>query len=654
VVDSVQPEVAAGAHPIKRVVGDTVKVTARVFADGHDELAARLLYRHESERVWTEVAMQPLGNDRWAAAFAIDRLGRFHYTVRAWIDRFSTWRRDLGKRRAAGQDVGGELLIGAQLLRELAAASAERDGKRLLAFAELIEAETEDVAGRAEIASSHALTQVLQRVVSPQHAAAYGRELVVVAEPQRAAFSSWYELFPRSAAAEPGRHGTFADVIARLPYVEELGFDVLYLPPIHPIGKTARQGPHNNKRGGPADHGSPWAIGAAEGGHTAVHPQLGTIADFRRLVAAARERGIEVALDIAFQASPDHPWVREHPEWFQRRPDGSIRCAENPPKVYEDIFPLDFESEQWWGLWQALRDVFLFWIEQGVTIFRVDNPHTKSLRFWEWCIDDVKRRHPEAIFLSEAFTRPAVMHHLARVGFSQSYTYFPWRNSSAELREYLTELTKDPVRDYFRPNHWPNTPDILTEYLQHGGRPAFIARLVLAATLGANYGIYGPAFELVERTPVRPGSEEYLDSEKYQIRHWDLDAPHSLRPIIKRINRIRRDSPALQSDRGLHFHKTDNDRLICYSKATESGDDAVLVVVNLDPHHRHSGWLHLDLDEIGAPREQDFQVHDLLADTRYLFRGSGNYVELDPAVMPAHVFKVRRKVRSEADFDYYL
>ncbi len=439
-----------------------------------------------------------------------------------------------------------------------------------------------------------------------------------------------------------------------LEYVAGLGFDVVYLPPIHPIGRIERKGPNNALEAGPDDPGSPWAIGAEEGGHTAIHPELGTLADFRDFRATAERLGLEVALDVAFQCAPDHPWVEEHPEWFLHRPDGSIQYAENPPKKYEDIYPFDFETDQWRSLWEALKGVFDFWIDQGVKIFRVDNPHTKSFPFWEWAIGEIRAEHPEVILLAEAFTRPRVMHRLAKLGFTQSYTYFAWRNAKWEIEEYAGEISTPPVADFFRPNFWPNTPDILTEALQTGGRPAHVARLVLAATLSSNYGVYGPAFELMESEPRHPGSEEYLDSEKYQVRDWDLDRGDSLRDVVRRVNEIRRANRALHRTRGLVFHRVDNDRLTAYSKVAAEGDNAVLVVVNLDPHHRQSGWIDLDLDALNLASGESYQVHDLLGGGRYQWHGGRNYVELDPNVMPAHVFRVERRVRSERDFDYYL
>jgi starch synthase (maltosyl-transferring) len=494
----------------------------------------------------------------------------------------------------------------------------------------------------------------MARHLDPAMESRYDRELRVIVDREKARYSSWYEMFPRSTSPEPGRHGTFRDCEARLDYVARLGFDVLYLPPIHPIGLSFRKGKNNSPTAEPGDTGSPWAIGAKEGGHTAIHPQLGTLADFRSLVGRAASKGIELALDIAFQCSPDHPWVIEHPDWFKKRPDGTIQYAENPPKKYQDIYPMDFESSDWPALWDALLGVFRFWIDQRVRIFRVDNPHTKAFSFWEWLIAEIKRDFPDVLFLAEAFTRPRVMQRLAKLGFSQSYTYFTWRNTKQELTGYFNELTQTQVREYMRPNLWPNTPDILHETLQVGGRPAFLARIVLAATLGANYGIYGPAYELGENKPLRPGSEEYLNSEKYEIRHWNLDAPHSIDSTIATVNRARRENAALRTTHDLFFHPTDNPWLIAYSKSSVDGSNIVLTVVNLDSFQIQSGWVNLDLDRLRLRPDESFQVLDHLTGTTYLWQGSRNYVELSPAKILAHIFRVLRKVRSEKDFDYYL
>jgi starch synthase (maltosyl-transferring) len=655
VIAGVQPQIDDGSFPIKRTVGEKVVVEADIFTDGHDALAALLLYRHESETKWTEVPLQPLVNDRWRGEFIALKPGHYRYTVQAWVDRFASWRRDLAKRIEAGQDITVELLIGADLIEAAIARAATADAQKLREWvAVLRQAQKSQLSTKVQLALAEELGPLVEKYPDRQFAVSYEKELTVVVEREKARCSAWYEMFPRSCAREPGRHGTFQDCEARLPSIAGMGFDVLYLPPIHPIGRTYRKGKNNALVAGPDDPGSPWAIGAAEGGHTTIHPQPGTLEDFRRLVTKAQEHGIELALDLAFQCTPDHPYVKEHPEWFRHRPDGSIQYAENPPKKYQDIYPFDFETDHWQTLWEELKSVVLFWIEQGVRIFRVDNPHTKPFRFWQWLIGEVKSAYPEVIFLAEAFTRPKVMYRLAKLGFSQSYTYFAWRNTKRELTQYFTELTTTEVREYFRPNLWPNTPDILTEYLQLGGRPAFMARLVLAATLGANYGIYGPAFELCEHQARESGSEEYLNSEKYEIRQWDLEQPTSLKDFIACVNLIRQENPALHSDWSLRFHEVENEQLLCYSKTTADWANVIVVVVNLDPHHTHAGWLELSLDALGLDQHQPYQVHDLLSDARYLWQGSRNYVELNPQSVPAHIFRLRRRVRTERDFDYFM
>ena len=649
IIENVRPQVDCGRFPAKRELDDEVVVEADVFTDGHDLVSCRILYRPDGARTWRAVPMRPLGNDRWRASFRPDRLGRYLFTVQGWVDAFASWRRDLEKRVAAGQDVDIDLRIGADILDRTAARAAAQDRRSLELAAETLRGPRLQPE-RIRYALDSRLLALEQRHPDLEHATPLGTELAVVIDPPRARFSAWYELFPRSTSTVPGRHGTLRDTEARLDYVAAMGFDVLYLSPIHPIGTSRRKGPNNAEIGGPDDPGSPWGIGSAEGGHTAVHPQLGTVEDLRSLVERARARGIEVALDIAFQASPDHPWVLEHPEWFRSRPDGTIQYAENPPKKYQDIYPFDFETGDWQALWRGLERVFLFWIEQGVRTFRVDNPHTKPFAFWEWVIGRLKAKHPDLVLLSEAFTRPRVMERLAKLGFTQSYTYFAWRNEKWEIEQYLTELTRTAAADFFRPNFWPNTPDILTEYLQTGGRPAFVARLVLAATLAASYGIYGPAFELLEHRPRDPGSEEYLDSEKYQLREWDLDRPDSLREFIARVNAIRRQHPALQRNDTLRFHTIANDRIVAYTKrhppAHGPGDaaaDLVLVTVNLDPVNTQSGWVDLPLLDFGVDPERPFEVHDLLSDARYTWTGYWNYVELDPHVVPAHIFHVTQE-----------
>ncbi|MFW6115073.1 MAG: alpha-1,4-glucan--maltose-1-phosphate maltosyltransferase [Thermodesulfobacteriota bacterium] len=653
VIEAVKPEIDGQRFPIKRVTGERVVVEADIFADSHDALSCMLLYKKEEESLWTEVPMKPLGNDRWGGSFLVTKLGWYRYSIEAWIDRFTTWRQRVEKKLAAGQDISVDVLAGIEIIEEASPRAPDIDGEKLQAWARLLRSKT-DPSEKVQLALDEELARMITKYPDRQLATTYGREFMVVVDRERARFSSWYEVFPRSCALEPRRHGTFKDCEERLPYIAGMGFNVLYLPPVHPIGYTHRKGKNNAYEAGPGDTGSPWAIGSEEGGHKSVHPRLGTLKEFRHLVKKAEEHGMEVAIDLAFQCSPDHPYVQKHPEWFQWRPDGTLQYAENPPKKYEDIYPLNFETEQWKELWEELKSVALFWLDQGVRIFRVDNPHTKPFAFWEWLINEIKKDHPEVIFLAEAFTRPKVMHRLAKLGFSQSYTYFAWRNTKWELTQYFSELYHGGLREFFRPNLWPNTPDILTEYLQMGGRPAFVVRLILAATLGANYGIYGPAFELTENRAKHFGSEEYLDSEKYEIKQWDCKRPNSLKDLIARVNRIRRENPALQSDWSLRFHPVDNEQIICYSKHTEDFLNIVLVIVNLDPHHTHSGWLDLSISDWGLEPVESYQVHDLLSEARYLWYSSRNYVEINPQVVPAHIFRIRRRIRTERDFDYYM
>ncbi|ARU31292.1 alpha-1,4-glucan--maltose-1-phosphate maltosyltransferase [Sulfuriferula sp. AH1] len=651
VIENVRPEIDAGRFPVKRVIGQSVEVEADAFTDGHDALRCVLRYRHESESRWREMSMVSLGNDRWRAAFPVAELGRYLYTVTAWVDHFLSWQHEIVRRNDA-QDIAVALQMGSRLIGEAAQRATGDDRLQLQQYAK--EMGVADADAGKHLAISQMLTSLMVRYSDRSLATHYPLELTVRAERVKALYSTWYELFPRSCVDDGMDHGTFAECEKRLPSIAKMGFDVVYLPPIHPIGVTKRKGPNNTLLASAGDPGSPWAIGAADGGHKAIHPQLGTLEDFASLVQRARDLGIDIALDIALQCSPDHPYVHEHPEWFRHRPDGSIQYAENPPKKYQDIYPFNFENENWRELWQELLDVFLFWIGQGVSIFRVDNPHTKPFPFWEWLIGQVHRDHPQTIFLAEAFTRPKVIYRLAKLGFSQSYNYFPWRNTKGEIEAYFTELTRSEVREYFRPNLWPNTPDILTEYLQFGGRPAFMLRLVLAATLGASYGIYGPAYELMEASPRESGGEEYLDSEKYQVRRWNLDRADSLNDFIARINRIRRENPALQQDHCLQFFNVDNEALLCYAKTTADNTEIIVVVANLDPHHTQSGWVTLPMKALGLDTERAYQVHDLVTDARFLWKGERNYVEIIPRTAPAHIFKLRRRVRTERDFDYFL
>ena len=665
VVERLQPEVDGGRFPIKRVLHDTVDVTVHAFADGHDQLAGVLRYRKVPAAAapipmpapgtapaaggaprggkWRDVALEPLGNDMWRATFTVTEIGRYEFTAAAWIDGFASWRHEVAVKAEAGQDLASELLEGAGLVERTAA----RKGApvRLRTYAQRLRGETPQGA-RVTAALAPELQRLMEVHQDRGAVTTYGRVLGVIVDPPQAACGAWYEMFPRSCTPDPTRSGTFREAEARLPEIAAMGFDVLYLPPVHPIGRSFRKGRNNTLKAGPGDPGSPWAIGSADGGHTAVDPGLGTLEDFDHFVAAAGRTGLAVALDIAFQASADHPWVREHPEWFRRRPDGTIKYAENPPKKYQDIYAFDFDGPAWPALWAALRDVFLFWADRDVGIFRVDNPHTKTLAFWEWVIADVKRVHPEAIFLAEAFTRPKVIAYLAKAGFTQSYTYFTWRNTATELREYLTELTHTELREYFHPNFFTNTPDILHAYLQTGGRAAFEARLLLAATLSANYGIYS-GFELCENVAIRSGSEEYMDSEKYEIKPRDWDQRGNIKPLITRINAVRHAHAALRQNATLTFHGCDNPSILWCSKHAP-GDD-VLVAVNTDPHHVQDGWVQVPLETLGLTPGAPYVVEDQLDGARFTWQGERNYVRLDPAERAGHVLTLARGAGTHAD-----
>ena len=649
IVEVKGPKVDCGRYPARRFLGDQVTVTAAVFGDGHDHVSGVVLYRHEGERRWRSVPLVAEGNDVWSATFPADKLGNWQFAVQGWVDHFGTWCYDLKKRLAAQpiegvddptkspQDIPLALRSGALLLDQATQRAKGQDALSLMELKRSLEWLADQNADFYENPVTDAMCELANRYTDPD-LMTRSDDFSVWVDRERARYSTWYELFPRSAADEPGRHGTFADVQKRLPRIAAMGFDVLYMPPISPIGEAFRKGKNNSVVAESDDDGSPWAVGSSEGGHKAIHQALGTIADFESLVAAAKGHGIEIALDIAFQCSPDHPWVKENPSWFIIRPDGSIQYAENPPKKYQDIYPLNFESPDWRGLWENLHEVFEYWIRHGVNIFRVDNPHTKALPFWEWVITEIHKKHHEVIFLAEAFTRPHVMYSLAKGGFTQSYTYFTWRTEKREIQQYFEEITKPPVSDFFTPNVWPNTPDILHASLQTGGRPAFMQRFILAATLAASYGIYGPAFELGENMPAKKVSEEYLDSEKYQIRHWNLDAPHSIAPLIARVNEIRRENVALQSDLSLTFHAVDNPMVLCYHK--RAGNNIILVAINLDPHNEQAGWIDLDLKALGIAHDETFDVEDLLTGVHYKWHDRSSYVALRPDVQPAHIFRV--------------
>ena len=648
IVTGVTPAVDGGRFAAKRLVGDTVVVEANAFKDGHDKLRARVRYRGPNERAeWRTAPMRyDDATDRWTGAFTVDAIGTWCYTVEAWTDTFETWRSGLHKKYDAGQDVSVELLEGSRMIDAAARRTRFGAGRRALetaARALVDPARSADANGmhaRVVAALAPELRAAMAEYGPPSDLTAYARELPLLVERRAAGFASWYEFFPRSATTDPAVHGTFRQAEEMLPRIAALGFDVDYLPPIHPIGLTHRKGKNNSLVAGPDDVGSPWAIGGEAGGHTAVHPQLGTIEDFDHFVARAAELGLEVALDYALQCSPDHPWVKAHPEWFRARADGTIAYAENPPKKYQDIYPLDFWTSDREGLWNACRDALLFWAEHGVRTFRVDNPHTKPFAFWEWVMAEVRRVYPDVVFLAEAFTRPNKMLHLAKAGFSQSYGYFTWKTEKWQIEQWLAEFLAPEVTEYHRGNLFPNTPDILHESLVEGGRPMFRQRLVLAGTLSPVWGMYS-GFELCENVPVRPGSEEYLDSEKYEIRVRDYAQPGNLDADIRRLNHIRRAEPALQRQDNLTFHPITDDRMLFFRKAGREGVEAdILVVVNLDPYVARYAWVDVPIGAMNIGPDQPYEVEDLLTGARYVWRGARNYVRLDPRVEPAHVLRV--------------
>ncbi|MFQ3598459.1 MAG: alpha-1,4-glucan--maltose-1-phosphate maltosyltransferase [Chloroherpetonaceae bacterium] len=645
VIDKVMPEIDGGIYPIKRVVGESITVTADVFADGHDAIVVTLRYRNKGDKHWNESPMTFLGNDRWQGEFVTSRVGEMEYAVAAHVDHFLTWQIGFKKRVESGQDAPSlktEVLIGAEILSDIAKRGSAEDARKIKA----VQASLKKHAGKPE-AISEALSETLLTLAQkyPDDALiTQSRIYRVTVDPLKAGFSTWIEIFPRSWSQTPYKHGTFKDCERLLPDFADMGFDVLYLPPIHPIGFTKRKGKNNSTTAQAGDVGSPWAIGAKEGGHKAIHPELGTLKDFQRFVKTAKSYGIDIALDIAFQCSPDHPYVKEHPEWFKWRPDGTVQYAENPPKKYEDVLPFNFETEDWKNLWFELKSVFEFWIEHGVTIFRVDNPHTKPFAFWEWCLAELKRDYPDTIFLSEAFTRPKVMYRLAKLGYTHSYTYFTWRNNKRDLHAYLTELTTTSVKEYFRPNFWANTPDILSEEFLHNAPPsAFMLRYALAATLSSNIGIYEPAFSLCINKPLTKGKEEYLDSEKYEIKAWDL-SQFNIRPFIKRINEIRKENPALQQTKSIVFTeveiapKVESEYLIAYLKS--SGRNHVLSVVNHHPTQTQEGWVRVPLERLGIQEGDSYRVRELITNTEFTWNKAWNYLRLNPNELVAAIFRI--------------
>ena len=632
IIENVQPVVDSGRYAARRAVGERVDVSASIFADGHDHLRARVLYKKEGTGTWSEVGMKPSWNDEWWAAFYVTEKGNYRFKVEAWVDHFDTWFDGFRKKAEAKVDVKTELMEGVNFLRRF----VESDVSLKSLITTLDNRSNYEAAVGTIMSPAFADIVHHHSLVENQTAT---EEYVVKVEYGKVLFSTWYELFPRSASTQKGHRGTFKDVIKLLPRVAAMGFDVLYLPPIHPIGKLNRKGKNNNVRAAEGEPGSPWAIGSDEGGHKAVHPELGTLDGYRELISKAKEFGIDIALDIAFQCAPDHPYVKEHPDWFRQRPDGTIQYAENPPKKYQDIYPFNFESENWKALWEELKSVIVFWIEQGVTIFRVDNPHTKPIPFWEWAIDEVQRKYPDTIFLAEAFTKPKVMASLGKIGFNQSYTYFTWRVNKQEIIDYVNELVHTGSRNYFRPNFWPNTPDILPYHLQHQGENIFIIRYALAATLSSNYGMYGPAYEFYDNTPME-GKEEYHNSEKYEVKWHDWKATNRMTDIIAMVNRFRKENKALQTTWNTVFCHVENGQLLAYVKATDDLSNIILVVVNLDQHTQQSGYIQVPKNVLKLGDKINLKLRDLMTDEHYMWTQEWNFVSLNPHKMPFHLFQV--------------
>ncbi|WP_447968495.1 alpha-1,4-glucan--maltose-1-phosphate maltosyltransferase [Nitrospira sp. M1] len=639
IIEYVKPELDGGRYPIKRIVGETLEVTADIFKEGHDTLAARLRYKTVGQKEWTETPMHHVDNDRWAGAFILSENTRYVYTVGAYVQRFETWRRELQKKHGAVSDLSSELLEGKEHITHAMTRAKGEEKAQLKQWLEQFVSASDQ-----ERQITIALDATLATLVAEHEVrfawTTYVQSLEVVVDRRRASYGAWYEIFPRSEGTEEGKGGTFRDCETRLPLIREMGFDVLYLTPIHPIGETNRKGRNNSLKAEPGDPGSPWAIGSMHGGHDAVEPALGTMEDFAHFQAAVRKHDMEVALDFAINATPDHPYVNTHPEWFKQRPDGSIKYAENPPKKYEDIYALDFYSDAWQEIWQEMKRVLLFWINHGVKIFRVDNPHTKPVIFWEWLIREIQTLHPDVLFLAEAFTRPKMMRVLAKAGYTQSYTYFTWRNTKQEMIEYMTELTQTAMYDYFRPNFFANTPDILPEILQQGGRPAFKLRFALAATLSPTYGIYN-GYELCENRAI-PGTEEYLDSEKYEIRHWDWDRTGNIRDYITHINCIRREHPALQTFGNIQFYLTDNEQILFYGKMTADKADRLLIAVNMDPHTTQEAKLTIPLEDLGIGERETYHMHELIQNYRHEVVGSEYIIRLDPNTEPAAIFVIQQ------------
>jgi starch synthase (maltosyl-transferring) len=638
IIANVLPQIKNRSNPAKGTLNEELLISADIFADGNDELSASVLIKHSTEKRWIEYMMEFQSNDHWIFNFIPGKTGGYQFKIQAWINHFATWQKGLVKKFNAQQPLEMEMQIGVQLVERLLESFSKKESAILKHWCSAL-ANEEQMEKAYALALDEQVTSLMLKYRDSGQVRIYPETLEIEVERQKAAFSTWYELFPRSTSRNNNTHGTFQDVKKILPRIAAMGFDVLYMPPIHPIGKLKRKGKNNSLQAADNDPGSPWAIGSDEGGHKSIHPQLGTIKDFTSLVKAANELDIELALDIAFQCAPDHPYVKQHPEWFKWRPDGTVQYAENPPKQYEDILPFNFETEDWQNLWKELKSIIDFWIKNGVSIFRIDNPHTKSFGFWEWLIASVKKEHPDVIFLAEAFTRPRIMEHLAMIGFSQSYTYFTWRTTKMEIETYMKELTNPEMRSYFRPNFWPNTPDILTNELVQGGENMHIIRLLLAATLSSNYGIYGPVYEF-GITDASPGKEEYHNNEKYEIKNWDWNGETRISEIITLVNTIRKQNIALQTTWNIQFAETSNEKIICYVKADFKTNNYLVIAINLDPRHTQNAIVKIPLNHLGLPPDATFQVKDLLSQDEYEWQGEQNYVQLNPYEMPAHILKL--------------
>lgn len=639
VIENIAPQLNGGNHAIKAIVNEIIPVTADVLCDGHDLIAASLCYKHESTTKWQEVRMSEVSNDQWQAAFLVEKQGAYLYKIQGWVDYALNWQYGIGRKIEDGQTVTSELLEGVEYLQKIAKKATKKEKEYL----DKLASQFENAANYTE-AIAQATSEKLKEIFTKypeKFLVNESPELPAYADREKARFSTWYEFFPRSASQTEGAHGTFKDCEHLLPRVAKMGFDTLYFPPIHPIGAINRKGKNNTTEALEGDVGSCWGIGSADGGHIDIHPELGTAADFKSLVATAKEQGIEIAMDFALQAAPDHPWVKEHPEWFKWRPDGTVQYAENPPKKYQDILPIYFESKDWKNLWDEMLNAALYWVEEfGIQVYRVDNPHTKPYYFWSWLIAEVKKKHPSVLFLAEAFTKPKVMNQLAKQGFTQSYTYFTWRNNKQELIEYVEELTKTDQKWFFRPNFWPNTPDINPWALQGGNEAVHLQKYFLAATLSSNTGIYGPIFEYMQGAAL-PGKEEYLNSEKFQIRHWDWTIENKLTTLITKINHIRKEHAALQQTNGIKFLSVENEQLLAYYKYDQSRESEIIAVVNLDPYYAQNGWIQMPLNELGIQEGHQVKVHDLITGSSYLWDKEWSFVELHPA-LPFHLFKIEK------------